>query len=176
MFDFIERHQRMFLIIMGSVILIMVGILFVVNRGVNQMPTNNQNTNVDNSLNYSYLKKYTDKEDQNILLTAHIAAEEYGTYSSSDYNSLNDLLSQSSENFKPTVQNLIDAAPSSAGITTSAKPDSFNLTKQGSTGAVVAMDAIRTESGKSGVNIKITVTLAKQGTFWLIDNITIANE
>jgi hypothetical protein len=176
MFDFIERHQRMFLVIMGAVILIMVIVLFLVNRGVSQPPTTNQNANAENSLNYDYLKKYTDKEDQNILLTAHIAAEEYGTYSKSDFNSLNDLFSQSTSNFKPTVQELIDGAPNSTGVSTIAKPDTFNLNKQGSTNAVVTMDAVRTEPEKPDASLKITVTLIKQNSFWLIDNITTSNE
>ncbi len=170
MFDFIQRHQRFILIIMGSVIVIMLVVLFVVNRGGGGQTNNSQNSNTDNSLDYQYIKTYSDPVDQNILLTAHIAVEEFGTYSSSDFSGLNDLLNQSTSEFKPKVQALIDAAPSSQPTITTADPDSFELTKQGNT-ATVTMD-VTTVSGGQTSKKYFTVDLIKSGNFWLINNIT----
>lgn len=175
MFEFIEQHKRIVLIAMGVIVLALVIVLYFAGRNTSQETTNSNTAN--NNLDYSYLKKYPSAADQNLLLTAHIAGEEYGTYSKSDQSSLNDLLNQSTSNFQPKVQALINQAlASSTEVTTIVDPNSLQLDKTNDSSAVVSMDAKSTITGGAVQNIKLTVQLVRQNNHWLIDNINVENQ
>lgn len=171
MLDFIERHQKILLIVMSSIIIAMLVILFVVSRGEKEPSTDI----VDNQPDYSFLKVGLSKEDEYLLLLGKIVTEEYGTYSKDDYRSLYDVQNQSTSNFSAHVQSLIDSISNSPAIATVTDPETIELADKQQNSATVTMDATSVRDGKSQP-IKVAVKLVRENNFWLVENIEFNNE
>lgn len=165
MYEFIQRHIRILLVLGIIVIASMVIILVMVSSKNNN---SNNTAPINNESNYGFLKSDISEQDKYLMLLAKIQAENYGTYSVDEPRNLWDLKNQSTEKFQSQVDAILNSI--STNISTEVNPDSISLKMTSETTADVSMDATQT-SGSNKFKVKFKVSLVKQGDFWLIDNI-----
>lgn len=171
MFDYIEQHKKIFLT--GAIVVIvglLIVLLFVNNRDSAQ---NTVSTNL-NEPNYAFLQDDISEEDQYLMLLGKILVEGYGTYTAGDIRGLFDVQNQATESFKAEVQNMIDSLSSTVDISSTVDPDSIKLERNDDGVVVVTMDVTtvnnETQQRSEGES---SVTLLKQGQYWLTSGIVI---
>ncbi len=171
MFDYIEQHKRIFLI--GAIVVI-VGMLIVLLLVNNKQTTPSGPDTGPNELNYSFLQDDIPEEDQYLMLQGKILTEGYGTYSAVDTRGLQDVQNQATDSFKAEVQDMIDSFSSSVDISSMVDPDSIKLERNDNGVVVVTMDVTtvnnETQQETTGES---SVTLLKQGQYWLTSRIVI---
>ncbi len=167
MYEFIQRHIRILLVLGIIIIAIMIVVLVMVS-------TRNNNTNnvvsVNNESNYGFLKSDISDQDKYLMLLGKIQAENFGTYSADDPRALWDLKNQSTEKFQTQVGIIIGSISASTNINTEVDPDSISIKMTSDITADVFMEGTQT-TGSNITKVKSKVSLIKQGDFWLVDNI-----
>ncbi len=171
MFDYIEQHKKIFLI--GAIVVI-VGLLVVLLLVNNKQATPLDTGTNPNELNYSFLQDDIPEEDQYLMLLGKILTEGYGTYTAGDTRGLQDVQNQANDSFKVEVQDMIDSLSSSVDISSMVDPDSIKLERKDNGVVVVTMDVttVNNETQQKTTG-KSSVTLLKQGQYWLTSGIVI---
>jgi hypothetical protein len=181
MFEFISKHAKLVAIIAALIIIVLSIILIYLGSQKKTEVPNEVGTPDTNGLLIDTSNEYlTDdsisKEDKYLMLVAQTMTEEYGTNNLGDVRTLFDVQNQSTVGFSAKVQNMIDAIDSNKHIVTTVDPDSIKLNKVSSTRASVEMNATTEDKQTNqSSNITSTVSLVKQDTYWLVENIIFTN-
>ncbi len=167
MFDFISRNYKLVIAIAIAIIVILIGILLFSNKGENVVPTN---TTGINELDYGFLKDNISKEDKYLMLLAKISVEDYGTFSTNDTRSLQNLKNQSSTEFAIVVQDMIDSLPVGQDVITTVDVDSIKIID--SVNHSVSMTAVHKDnlSEKETTNEYI-ISFVNENGYWLVKEI-----
>jgi hypothetical protein len=184
MFDYIQQHIKLVFAIGIVIVLALFGVLVYLDRSPKTAaPVTNSNASSNTeSLLKDDSSKFLEnnnlsKQDKYLMLLAQEMVEDYGTSQLGDPRPLQDLLNQSTSSFSPKVQSMINLISPTKNVTTSANGDSVKLVSSSDDQAVVSMDALSEDvKANTQTNISATVTLVKQGDYWLVNNIVFTNE
>lgn len=181
MIDYLQQHIKLLIIAGAIIILILVGVLFALNK--NNSTQNNNSTQtiskdglIINSSNQFLLNESLSKQDKYLMLLGQEMTENFGTYELGNTLPLISLQQQSTEAFGKKVQVLIDSTKVTSNFRTVVDTNTFKLERINDLTVNVRMNATKTDKNlNKKFNLVSVVNFVKQGDYWLVDNITFSN-